>query len=177
MVRAGLSLAILAGAGASLVAAAPAPIVTPAPIAAPMAKRASSCTFTDAAAVSKSKTSCATIVLDNIAVPSGTTLDLTDLADDTTVIFEGTTTFGYKEWSGPLISVSGTGITVDGASGHVINGEGAKWWDGEGTNGGKTKPKFFYAHSLKQSTIKNLNVENTPVQGFSVDGATVSNSG
>jgi len=22
-------------------------------------------------------------------------------------------------------------------------------WDGEGTNGGKTKPKFFYAHSSK----------------------------
>lgn len=171
MVRAGLSLAILAGAGASLVAAAPAPLVTPAPVAGDIAKRASSCTFTDAAAVSKSKTSCATIVLDNIAVPSGTTLDLTDLTEGTTVIFEGTTTFGYKEWSGPLISVSGTDITVEGASGNLINGEGSKWWDGEGTNGGKTKPKFFYAHSMKQSTIKNLNVQNTPVQGFSIDGA------
>ncbi|KAF1354749.1 Endopolygalacturonase 1 [Delphinella strobiligena] len=171
MVRAGLSLAILAGAGASLVAAAPAPAPTPAPVAGDIAKRASSCTFSDAAAVSKSKTSCATIVLDNIAVPSGTTLDLTDLTDGTTVIFEGTTTFGYKEWSGPLISVSGTDITVQGASGHVINGEGSNWWDGEGSNGGKTKPKFFAAHSMKQSTIQNLNVKNTPVQSFSIDGA------
>ncbi|KAF2114335.1 endopolygalacturonase [Lophiotrema nucula] len=141
----------------------------------PVAKledRATSCTFTDAASASKSKTSCSTIVLSNVAVPSGTTLDLTKLNDGTTVIFEGTTSFGYKEWAGPLISVSGTKITVKGASGHVIDGNGAKWWDGEGTNGGKTKPKFFYAHSLKQSSITGLNVKNTPVQGFSVNSAT-----
>lgn len=40
------------------------------------------------------------------------------------------------------------------------------------SNGGKTKPKFFYAHSLKSSTISNLNVKNTPVQGFSINSAT-----
>jgi len=40
------------------------------------------------------------------------------------------------------------------------------------SNGGKTKPKFFYAHSLKSSTISNLNVKNTPVQGFSINTAT-----
>lgn len=85
-----------------------------------------------AAAVSKSKASCATIVLSNIAVPSGTTLDLTKLTKGTKVIFEGTTTFGYEEWSGPLISVSGTNIAVSGASGNVIDGGGARWWDGKG---------------------------------------------
>lgn len=88
------------------------------------------------------------------------------------VIFEGTTSFGYKEWKGPLISVSGTDITVSGASGHVIDGNGAKWWDGKGSNGGKTKPKMFYAHSMKQSTIKGLNVKNTPVQFMSINSAT-----
>jgi galacturan 1,4-alpha-galacturonidase len=40
-----------------------------------------------------------------------------------------------------LISVSGTKITINGASGHVIDGNGAKWWDGKGGNGGKKKPK------------------------------------
>jgi polygalacturonase len=40
-----------------------------------------------------------------------------------------------------MISVSGTKITVKGASGHVIDANGAKWWDGKGSNGGKTKPK------------------------------------
>jgi len=45
--------------------------------------------------------------------------------------------------------------------------------DGEGSNGGKTKPKFFYAHSLKgTSAIKGLNIKNTPVQCFSIDSST-----
>ncbi|KAF2798773.1 glycoside hydrolase family 28 protein [Melanomma pulvis-pyrius CBS 109.77] len=131
-----------------------------------------SCTFTTAAAAISGKASCSTITLSNIAVPAGTTLDLTKLTTGTTVIFSGTTSFGYKEWEGPLISVSGTKITVKGASGHVIDANGAKWWDGKGSNGGKTKPKFFYAHSMKQSTISNLNVKNTPVQGFSINTAT-----
>ncbi|KAJ0108305.1 hypothetical protein J7T55_005282 [Diaporthe amygdali] len=135
-------------------------------------KRADACTFTDAASAIKGKASCTTITLNNIAVPAGTTLDLTKLKTGTKVIFQGTTSFGYKEWEGPLISVSGTDITVTGASGHVIDGNGAKWWDGKGSNGGKTKPKFFYAHSMKQSTIQGLNVKNSPVQFMSINSAT-----
>lgn len=160
--------ALLLGAGA-LVSAAPAPTPTE------LKPRAASCTFsgtTGAAAAIQSKASCSTIVLNNVIVPAGTTLDLTKLNSGTTVTFQGTTSFGYKEWEGPLISVSGTKITVQGASGHVIDGNGPKWWDGQGSNGGKTKPKFFAAHSLKQSTISNLNVKNTPVQGFSINSAT-----
>ncbi|KAH6683213.1 putative endo-polygalacturonase [Halenospora varia] len=156
----------------ALVAAVPMP--TPAPDlanAVALNKRAS-CTFTAASAASKSKASCATIVLSNIAVPSGTTLDLTKLTSGTHVIFEGETTFGYEEWSGPLISVSGENIVVTGATGHSINGGGASWWDGEGSNGGKTKPKFFYAHSMTgTSSITGLNVLNTPVQAFSINSA------
>ncbi|KAH7062146.1 polygalacturonase [Macrophomina phaseolina] len=152
---------LLLGAGAAFAVAAPTEL----------AERAS-CTFTDAASAIKGKSSCTNIVLNNIAVPAGTTLDLTKLKTGTTVTFQGTTSFGYKEWSGPLISVSGTDIKVVGASGHVIDGNGAKWWDGKGTNGGKTKPKFFYAHSMKgTSSIKGLNVKNTPVQGFSINGS------
>jgi galacturan 1,4-alpha-galacturonidase len=87
-----------------------------------------------------------------------------------------------------LIAVSGTKITVSGASGRLIDADGAKWWDGKGSNGGKTKPKvstmnaalatpqltiqFFYAHSMKQSMIKGLNAKNTPVQGFSINSST-----
>jgi hypothetical protein len=41
------------------------------------------------ASASKSKKSCATIVLDNIAVPSGTTLDLTELNSGTHVSLKG----------------------------------------------------------------------------------------
>lgn len=70
-----------------------------------------------------------------------------------------------------MIRFSGTGLQITGASGHEIDGNGAKWWDGEGSNGGTTKPKFFYAHDLTDSVISGLNVKNTPVQGFSVNGA------
>ncbi|KAF3392764.1 Endopolygalacturonase [Penicillium rolfsii] len=150
------------------------PVAEPAITEAPsLAKRATSCTFSGssgAASASKSQSSCSTIVLSSVAVPSGTTLDLSDLPDDTTVIFEGETTWGYKEWSGPLLQISGTGITIKGASGATLNPDGARWWDGEGTNGGKTKPKFFYAHDLISSTITDLYIENTPVQAVSING-------
>ena len=51
------------------------------------------------------------------------------LADDTTVIFEGTTTWGYKEWAGPLLSIGGNKITVKGATSPVLNPNSARWWD------------------------------------------------
>ncbi|KAL5357293.1 glycoside hydrolase [Aspergillus floccosus] len=163
------SLALIAC--ATGVAASPAdPMITASPT---LNKRATSCTFSGskgAASASASQKACSTIVLSAVAVPSGTTLDLSDLADDTTVIFEGETTWGYKEWSGPLLQISGKGIKVQGASGAVLNPDGARWWDGEGGNGGKTKPKFFYAHDLTDSSITNLHIENTPVQAVSING-------
>jgi len=67
------------------------PIAEPAVTQAPdanLAKRATSCTFSGsngAASASASQKSCSTIVLSSVAVPSGTTLDLSDLEDDTTV--------------------------------------------------------------------------------------------
>jgi len=62
------------------------PLPTPAPDLknAALQKRAS-CTFTAASAASASKKDCATIVLDGITVPSGVTLDLTDLETGTHV--------------------------------------------------------------------------------------------
>ncbi|KAK8100120.1 Endopolygalacturonase [Apiospora kogelbergensis] len=132
---------------------------------------AADCTFTDAAAAMKGKSSCTNIVLDGISVPAGTTLDMTGLKDGTHVTFKGTTSFGFKAWAGPLLSFSGNNLLIDGASGHVIDGNGGAWWDTKGSNGGVKKPKFFYAHKLTDSNIKGLNVKNTPVQGFSINGA------
>ncbi|KAI3324071.1 glycoside hydrolase family 28 protein [Xylariaceae sp. AK1471] len=151
-----------------------APAVTPGPSLDHALQKRASCTFSGSAgasSASKSQASCATIVLSNVAVPSGTTLDLSKLADGTHVIFEGTTTWGYEEWAGPLLQIEGNDITIEGASGSVLNPDGARWWDGEGSNGGKTKPKFFAAHSLTgSSSITNLNIKNTPVQAVSVNG-------
>ncbi|CDO51184.1 hypothetical protein DV451_004499 [Geotrichum candidum] len=130
-----------------------------------------SCTFTTADQAISGKKSCSTIVLKNIAVPAGKTLDLSNLNKGTTVIFDGTTTFGYKEWVGPLIKVSGDTITVKQNSGAKIDCAGSRWWDGKGGNGGKKKPKFFAAHGLKNSKVEGLKVYNTPVQAFSISGA------
>lgn len=85
------------------------------------------------------------------------------------VTFEGETTFGFEEWSGPLFAISGTSITITGASGSTLNGQGAMYWDGEGSDGGVTKPKFFQAHDLISSTITDINILNPPVQVFSID--------
>lgn len=65
--------------------AVPPPTVTQAP---KLEDRATTCTFSGssgASSASKSQKSCATIVLSNVAVPSGVTLDLSDLNDGTTV--------------------------------------------------------------------------------------------
>lgn len=172
-------LGLLAVVLPSLVVAAPAPAPTPA---AKLEDRATTCTFTNAASASASKKSCATIVLSAIPVPSGVTLDLTGLTQGTHVIFEGETTFGFEEWSGPLVSVSGTDITVTASSGAFFNGDGARWWDGkplsqpnpslmiyhsddffisgQGSNGGVTKPKFFYARksSFRPHLPKKLDI-------------------
>ncbi|KAL1900716.1 Polygalacturonase 1 [Ceratocystis pirilliformis] len=129
------------------------------------------CTFTTAAAAISGASKCSTVTLNNIAVPAGTTLDLTKLAANTKVIFAGTTTFGYKEWEGPLISVAGTGIEVSSAAGAKIDCQGQRWWDTKGSNGGKTKPKFFAAHKMINSKITGLKVINTPVQAFSINEA------
>lgn len=123
-----------------------------------LTERADSCTFSGssgAAAAAKGKSSCSTITLDSLVVPAGTTLDLTKLKKGTHVVFKGTTTFGYKEWEGPLVSVSGDSLTVDG-TGATLDGDGARWWDTKGSNGGKKKPKFFYAHSMTNSVVKGL---------------------
>lgn len=138
------------------------------------AKRDSTCTFSDAAEASSSIKSCSDVVLSNIAVPAGETLDLSDAADGATITFEGKTTFGYKEWKGPLIRLGGSGVTVTAAKDAVIDGEGKRWWDSKGTNGGKTKPKFMYAHDLDDATVSGLHIKNTPVQAVSVQANNLS---
>ncbi|KAF5558937.1 polygalacturonase [Fusarium mexicanum] len=166
-----LGFALLTALAGSAIAV-PAPAVTQAPDVHAYAKRATSCTFSGsdgASKASKSQAACATIVLNNVAVPSGETLDLSKLKDNTKVIFKGTTTWGYKEWKGPLMKISGNKITVEG-SGAVLNAGGEKYWDGNGGNSGITKPKFFAAHKLTDSKINNLYVKNTPVQAVSING-------
>jgi polygalacturonase len=76
------SITALLLSASTLVTAAPA--LTPHTVA-KLQHRGANCTFTDAAAASKSKSTCSTIVLSNITVPAGTTLDMTKLRNGTTV--------------------------------------------------------------------------------------------
>lgn len=69
-----------------------------------------------------------------------------------------------------MLQIKGTSITIKGASGAYLNPDGSRWWDGEGSNGGVTKPKFFYAHDLTDSTITDLYIQNTPEQAVSING-------
>jgi polygalacturonase len=165
------------------------PVAAPLPTAAPsprevevaieernIEKRAATCTFSGTLGYSsamKSKAACSTLILNTLTVPAGVTLDMTGLPDDTTIIFQGETSFAFKEWAGPLFAVSGTGITVAGSNAKtaILNGNGASYWDGEGGSGGKTKPKFFQAHDLTNSLIESLTILNPPVQVFSINGA------
>jgi len=109
------------------------------------------------------------IVLHNIHVPAGMTLDLLKLKTGTVVEFVGQITFGYKEWDGPLMRIGGRNIKVIGKPGHLINCEGERWWDFRGGHWGKKKPSFF-AVRLSDSSIDGLNVKNLPVHGFSIHG-------
>lgn len=68
------------------------------------------------------------------------------------------------------MKISGTGIKVKGDTGAYLDGQGALWWDGQGGNGGKTKPKFFAAHKLFSSSITDIYMQNTPVQAVSING-------
>lgn len=85
------------------------------------------------------------------------------------MIFEGRTVWEYAEWSGPLFSVSGNNITVKGAAGSVLDGQGALWWDGLGNGGGVTKPKFFKANNLNDSVLDSIYILNAPMNSFSIN--------
>ncbi|KAH7700376.1 extracellular polygalacturonase [Aphelenchoides avenae] len=70
-----------------------------------------------------------------------------------------------------LVSVSGTKTQMQGAPGSVLDGDDARWWDGKGSNGGKKKPKFFYAYSLDHSNITGITIKNSPVQSVPHKGS------
>ncbi|KAL4982481.1 pectin lyase fold/virulence factor [Aspergillus falconensis] len=113
---------------------------------------------------SSSQAECAAITLSGITVPSGTTLDLSDLEDDTTI--------------------KGNGITVKGASGAKLNPDGARWWDGEGSNGGVTKPKTTPVQAVSINgcdglTITDMTIDNSAgddAGGHNTDGFDISES-
>ncbi|THZ81768.1 endo-polygalacturonase D [Aureobasidium pullulans] len=128
------------------------------------------CTVTEYAGISSAVASCTNIVLSNIKAPASSTIDLTSLQTGTHVIFAGKTTFedtNDKKFD-PIV-ITGTDIIVEGADGHVIDGNGQSYWDGKGSNGGDAKPNhFIVAKHVNNGRFENLNIQNWPVHCFYV---------
>ncbi|KAJ6019824.1 hypothetical protein N7499_003073 [Penicillium canescens] len=131
------------------------------------------CVVSEYASLSSAVKSCTNIVLSDFYAPPSSTIDLQSLQTGAVVTFAGTTTFGdtYDDNFDPIV-VSGHGITITGAEGHVIDGNGAAYWDGEGSNGGQDKPDhFFVVTKTYNSKITNLNIMNWPVHCFDITGS------
>lgn len=71
-------------------------------LASPLLEDRATCTFTDAKTAIKSKKTCSKIYLKNIAVPAGTTLDMTGLASGTQVNMGRI----WRRWTSELITVT-----------------------------------------------------------------------
>ncbi|KAI0791467.1 endo-polygalacturonase PG1 [Irpex lacteus] len=128
--------------------------------------RASSCTGTissldDVASAVK----CTTVVINGFTVPAGKTFEL-DLQSGAQVTLKGDITFGTKNWAGPLFQISGSNINFNGG-GHTFNGQGEWYWDGQGGNGGVTKPHPMMKIKVS-GTFTNLKVLNSPAHVYSV---------
>ncbi|KAI4727145.1 glycoside hydrolase [Aureobasidium sp. EXF-10728] len=137
------------------------------------ATAAGPCHVTSYSGVAAAVSSCTNIVLDGIAVPGNTTLDLTKLQAGSTVTFAGKTTFAYADANYDMIKVAGTDVTITAEKGAIIDGNGQAWWDGLGSNGGVAKPNHFITvnKAIGKSVVKNLIIQNYPVHCFYISGS------
>jgi len=108
---------------------------------------------------------CTTVNINSFTVPAGETFNL-ELLEGTTVNMEGDVTFAVKNWDGPLFQVSGDSITFNG-NGHTFDGNGPSYWDGQGGNGGVTKPAPMMKIKIS-GTYSNIVVLNSPERVYSV---------
>ncbi|CAK5283973.1 unnamed protein product [Mycena citricolor] len=132
-------------------------------------------------ASSKSLSSCTTVTIEPFTVPAGQTVTIA-AAKGAVVTMTGDVVFSKTSTAGPLFIINTPSVTFNGA-GHKINGNGASYWDGKGTNGGSFKPHPFV--KLQGSgTFESFTVLNSPAQAISVGtnaastikGVTVDNS-
>ncbi|KAG9032169.1 hypothetical protein FRB95_001796 [Tulasnella sp. JGI-2019a] len=124
---------------------------------------------------------CSTVIITAFTVPAGDTITLA-AASGATITQEGDITFAYTTATGPLITFDTDNVIYNGGD-HNINGNGALYWDGEGTDGGVAKPHPFVKFK-GYGTFMDVTVLNSPAQAISVgttgttiiEGITVDNS-
>ncbi|KAJ9623456.1 hypothetical protein H2203_005716 [Taxawa tesnikishii (nom. ined.)] len=131
------------------------------------------CSVTAYSAIPAATAACTSIILDSIEVPGNQSINLAKLLTGTTVTFKGKTTFDYADADYDMITVGGTDITVTSEPGAIIDGNGQAWWDGQGSNGGLTKPDHFFVvkKAIGNSVIKDLYIQNYPTHCFSISGS------
>ncbi|XP_018568798.1 polygalacturonase-like isoform X2 [Anoplophora glabripennis] len=122
---------------------------------------AATCTITsyNEDLIKDAEKNCATITLNGLSVPAGVTLDL-NLNEGAKLIFQGTTTWEFFEWDGPLVNITGTNVEISGAPDHLLDVRGNLWWDGKGEDGDIIKPVSFVVHGLQNSIIRDINIKN-----------------
>ncbi|KAJ7146494.1 polygalacturonase [Mycena epipterygia] len=143
------------------------------------AKRAT-CTVNSVASAAN-LSSCTAVIITAFTVPSGNTITIA-AATGATVTMTGDITFAKTTSTGPLITFDTDNIVFNGGD-RTINGNGALYWDGQGTNGGVAKPHPFVKFK-GSGTFEDVTVLNSPAQAISVgttgttviSGITVDNS-
>ncbi|KAJ7045218.1 polygalacturonase [Mycena alexandri] len=144
------------------------------------AKRAT-CTVNSVASAAN-LSACTAVIITAFTVPSGNTITIA-AASGATVTMTGDITFAKTTSAGPLITFNTNNILFNGGD-HKINGNGALYWDGLGTNGGVSKPHPFVKFK-GFGTFEDVTVLNSPAQAISVgttggaaiiQGITVDNS-
>ncbi|KAJ6617430.1 polygalacturonase [Mycena sp. CBHHK59/15] len=144
------------------------------------AKRAT-CTVNSVASAAN-LSACTSVIITAFTVPSGNTITIA-AATGATVTMTGDITFAKTTSAGPLLTFNTNNIVFNGGD-HKINGNGALYWDGLGTNGGVAKPHPFVKFK-GFGTFEDVTVLNSPAQAISVgttggaaiiQGITVDNS-
>ncbi|XP_060535584.1 polygalacturonase-like [Cylas formicarius] len=104
---------------------------------------------------------CTDIAIDDLIVPSATTLTL-NLQEGTKVTLRGNISFEFGYWSGPVVLIAGSSLTVVGEPGAVFDGQGERYWDGQGTWSTFEKPRFLRIEA-RDSMFSNIKILNCPV--------------
>ncbi|GMF21017.1 unnamed protein product [Phytophthora fragariaefolia] len=129
----------------------------------PTTKTSDGCHLTGTYKQGTDISSCSLIVIDSLTVPAGVTLDMSKAKTGATIEFVGTTTFGTQKWNGPLVTVSGTDLTVKGSG--ILDGQGSWYWkQGQSI----TRPVFFKLQSVIGSTVSGFTIKNMPYRTFSI---------
>ncbi|KAJ7622525.1 polygalacturonase [Roridomyces roridus] len=127
-------------------------------------RQAMACTVNNVASAAD-LSGCTSVVIEAFTVDSGETVTIA-AASGASVIMTGDVTFSQTTAAGPLFTIDTDDVVFDGG-GHNIDGNGALYWDGQGTDGGVAKPHPFV--KLRGSgTFQNVTILNSPAQAISV---------